>query len=115
MRNYIPKTKRIPRGAYLRITSVIYDYNTLKKELDEFQQQGNKKYNPTRENELKRKINAFERVWERTDEERQKIIRLKFFIGKTYRDMQLPMDDRTAQRYVGDFLRDLGRELGEIN
>lgn len=114
MREYIPKNFIRPE-AYKRIVSVIKDYNTLKIELDGLSSQGNKKYNRSRKKELNRKIGAFEVVWNRTDDETKKLIQLKFFKGKTYRDMWLPMSEATMRRYVGRFIRELGRELGEID
>ena len=115
MREYIPKSNYIRPEAYKRITSVIKDYNTLKTELNEFSCSGNKRYNRARKKELSRKITAFEVVWNRADDETKKLIQLKFFKGKTYRDMWLPMSEATMRRYVGRFIRELGRELGEID
>ncbi len=114
MREYIPKNFIRPE-AYKRIVSVIKDYNTLKAEFCEVSGGGGKGYSWHRERELNRKITAFEDVWGRADEETKKLIQLKFFKGKTYRDMWLPMSEATMRRYVGRFIRELGRELGEID
>ena len=115
MREYIPKSNYIRPEVYKRIVSVIKDYDTLKIELDGLLKQGKKKYNCLRKKELQRKICAFDKVWENTDDETKKLIQLKFFSGKTYRDMWLPMSEATMRRYVGKFVRELGKELGEID
>ena len=111
-REYIPKNKFIRPEVWKRITSIIKDYNNLIKERDNLQ---GKKLAKTRIAELDRKIKAFEDVWNNSDRETQKLIRLKFWEGKTYRDMLLPMSESTMKRAVGRFVRALGSKLGEID
>lgn len=111
-REYIPKTKFIRPEVWKRITSVIKDYSELKKEKDNLQ---GKRCAKARIAELDRKIKAFDDVWNNTDKEVQKLIRLKFWEGKTYRDMLLPMSESTMKRSVGRFVRSLGVKLGEID
>ena len=111
-REYIPKIKYIRPETWKRITSVIKDYKNLKNEADKLVGTNCPK---TRAAELSRKIEAFEEVWCSADEETQKLIRLKFWEGKTYRDMWLPMSESTMKRTVGQFVRRLGVKLGEID
>jgi len=115
MREYIPKSKFIRPEVWKRITSVIKDYKQLTAEYKEICSKPRNERNHTRENELGRKIFSFEMVWSNTDEETRQLIELKFMEGKTYRDMWLPMSESTMKRMVGKFVRELGRQLGEID
>lgn len=115
MREYIPKSKFIRPEVWKRITSVIKDYKQLVAEYQELCSKPKKERNTTREKELSRKISSFDVIWSSTDEETRQLIELKFMKGKTYRDMWLPMSESTMKRMVGKFVRELGKQLGEID
>ena len=115
MREYIPKSKSIRPEVWKRITSVIKDYKQLTAEYKAIRSLNENERNRLRENEVSRKIFAFDYVWSNTDEETRQLIELKFMQGKTYRDMWLPMSESTMKRMVKKFVRELGRQLGEID
>jgi len=115
MREYIPKSKSIRPEVWKRITSVIKDYKQLTAEYKAIRSLNENERNRLRENEVSRKIFAFDYVWSNTDEETRQLIELKFMKGKTYRDMWLPMSESTMKRMVKKFVRELGRQLGEID
>ena len=109
-REYIPKY--IHREAWKRITSVIKDYNHLKSEYNLLLKCNN--VSIVKKSELERKICVFERAYESADKETREIIRQRYWKGRIYRDIMLPMSESTMKRYVQRFVLDVGKNLGEI-
>lgn len=106
MREYIPR--HIGHGSWQRIISVIRDYKSLKKD------SCSADITDIKKKELERKISAFEKLWENTDAEIQALIKDRYWSGKTYRDILLPMSESTMKREVRRFIIALGKNLGEI-
>ena len=97
MREYIPKIKYIRPEVWKRITSVIKDYNNLKAE-----------YSLLINNENAEVIkNSF-------DAEVQELIKQRYWKGRIYRDVMLPLSESTMKRYVRRFVITVGRNLGEL-
>ncbi len=112
-REYTPKYIR--REVWKRITSVIKDYRQLKAEYTVLSDRTENNYTLTRENELKRKLSAFETAYNSADEETKEIVRQHFWERRIYRDIPLPVSESTMKRYVRKFVLDVGRNLGEID
>lgn len=110
MREYIPK--KISRGAWRRITSVIYDYCELTGEFSRAEKL--KDVPEVYKKELKRKLDAYKKVWDESSEETKNIIEKKFRKHLTYEQIDLPMSLSTKKRIAADFIHRLGQELGEI-
>lgn len=105
-REYMPKYIR--HEVWKRITSVIRDYKQLKAEYK------NQTMSSRRLAEIKRKLRAFEETYNAAAPDTRKLIRYRFWDGKLYRDIDLPMSESTMKRRVKGFVIDLGRSLGEI-
>jgi hypothetical protein len=112
-RVYIPKINYIRPEVWKRITSVIKDYNELKKEYE--QPQVVSEISLVWALEAERKIKAFESAWKETDEDTQRLVRLRYWENKTYRDMWMPMSESTMKRLVRTYVERLGKMLGEID
>lgn len=110
-REYMPKY--IPNEVWKRITSVIRDYNRLKAEYDKLTADETRTIS-VRENELRRKLAAFEKAFNSVDDERRELIKQRFWKRRIYRDIFVPISERTMQRYVREFVVEVGRNLGEI-
>lgn len=110
-REYIPTYIR--REVWKRITSVIRDYKPLKAEYEDLQRKPTNS-STVRMNELKRKITAFERAYEKADREVQELVRQRFWQQRIYRDILMPMSESTMKRYIRKFVLDVGRNLGEV-
>lgn len=110
-REYMPKYIR--HEVWKRITSVIRDYNQLKAEYNALTAHSTN-YAEIRENELRRKLCAFEKTFNAADEETKELVRQRFWKQRIYRDIMMPMSESTMKRYVRKFVLEVGRNLGEI-
>lgn len=113
-REYIPKLKYIRPEVWKRITSVINDYHVIKCEF-EHSKKSIKNYSKVRFDALRLKVWAFEKAWENSDIETQKIIRLHFWDKKAYREIMLPASESTMKRNVKKFIENVGQTLGELD
>ncbi len=112
-REYIPKSPYIRTEVWKRITSVIRDYNALRAEYKAFIKD-TASDTETHLKELERKISAVDKALNSFDSEVKELVRQRYWKGKTYRDILVPMSESTMKRYVRKFVVEVGRNLGEI-
>nr|DAW14924.1 MAG TPA: Protein of unknown function (DUF722) [Caudoviricetes sp.] len=111
MREYIPKIKYIRPEVWKRITSVIKDYNNLKAEYSLLINNENAE---VIKNEIERKLTAVDNAMNSFDAEVQELIKQRYWKGRIYRDVMLPLSESTMKRYVRRFVITVGRNLGEL-
>jgi len=106
--------KHIRPEVWKRITSVIRDYNCLKAELGAFEGESSD-YTDKKKQELVRKTAAFETAFNCADNETRDLVIQKFWKRRLYRDISVHMSERNMQRYIKQFVIEVGRNLGEID
>ena len=123
--SYTPKSDYIQPEEWKRIVSVIKDYKRLKSEFENvvekdgqyFVKHWNKKpsaVSKAKIEAMKKKIDAFETAFESVDEETKELVRQRFYKGKLYRDIDIPMSESTMKHYMRTFIVEVGKNLGEI-
>ena len=65
-------------------------------------------------NEIERKLTAVDNAMNSFDTEVQELIKQRYWKGRIYRDVMLPLSESTMKRYVRRFVITVGRNLGEL-
>ena len=73
-----------------------------------------REYIPKIKNEIERKLTAVDNAMNSFDTEVQELIKQRYWKGRIYRDVMLPLSESTMKRYVRRFVITVGRNLGEL-